>query len=356
MRSVADSHEHFRRHLRPFQPQHDNIALELVKEGKFHHSATAIALYLSRYPRAALHKEKFGYLYKRGDEMLAFGVFRGMDGGRYGFIVPISSEASTISNLARYAMTEFKLTGVYVRFLDVEEFSRLLNPMFHFVPSKEKPWHPDAPEEDETLNYSIVSIPQVIQSVREGKGLRDVRQCFNRMARLFDETGTSFRLERINTDEQMHEASKIVKMHLEAIWQKGKIVSSSPEDYEGILQPEILSLPSVRAYLGLLNNLPVSVLIGDKTGPDSVGMYAAITLRDPAYVGGAINGYDLSKHPRLSALSTFMIYSFTQELHRENVQTLDLGGSEIAELNKWKRHLGAGLNTSYWAYLPSEYL
>lgn len=356
IRSVADSHEHFRRHLRAFQPKQDNLALEMVKAGKFHHSATAIALYLSRYPRAALHEEKFGYLYKRGEEMLAFGIFRGMDGERYGFIVPISSEASTISNMARYAMNEYKLNGVYVRFLGVEEFSRLLNPMFHFVPAKEKPWHPDAPEEDETLNNSIVSTSKVVESVQKRRGLRDIRQCFNRMVRLFDDTGTEFRLERLETDVQMGEASKIVRMHLGAIGQKGKIVSSSPEDYEGILQPEILSLPSVRAYLGVLNGLPVSVLIGDMTGLESAGMYAAITLRDHDFVGAAINGYDPSTHPRLSALSTFMIYSYIEKLHYEGVKTLDLGGSEIAELNKWKRHLGAEYQPSYWAFLPREHL
>jgi hypothetical protein len=176
------------------------------------------------------------------------------------------------------------------------------------------------------------------------------------MVRLFKETDTRFSLVQIRTGEQIEKASEIVKMHLGAIDRKGKLVSSSPEDYEGILQPEILRLPSVRAFLGCINDLPVSVLIGDMTGPSSAGLYAAITLRDHNYVGGAINGYDTSTHPRLSALSTFMIYSFLKKLGDEGVQDLDLGGSEHADLNKWKRHLGAEYQPTYWAFLPIENL
>jgi hypothetical protein len=145
-------------------------------------------------------------------------------------------------------------------------------------------------------------------------------------------------------------------MHLGAIDRRGKLFSSSPEDYEGILQPEILELPSVRAFLGCINDLPVSVLIGDMTGADTAGLYAAITLRDHAYVGAAINNYDTSEHPRLSALSTFVIYSYLKHLGELGVVDMDLGGSEHADLNKWKRHLGAEYQPTYWAFLPVEHL
>ncbi len=356
MRSVADSDEHFRRHLRAFQPQHDRAGFERVKGGKFHHSATAIALYLSKYPKSAVHQEKFGYLYKRGNELLAFGVFQGMDDKKYGFIVPISAPAATVSNMARYALKEFKLSGIYVRFLGVKEFSTLLSPIFNFVPAKEKPWHPDAPEEDETLSNSIIHIPRVVDAVENRKGLRDIRQSYNRMVRLFDNTGSRFSLVKIETREHIEKASEIVRMHLGAIDRKGKLVSSSPEDYEGILQPEILTLPSVRAFLGCINDLPVSVLIGDMTGLGTAGLYAAITLRDQEYVGAAINDYDTTKHPRLSALSTFAIYSYLKHLGENGVVDIDLGGSEHADLNKWKRHLGAEYQPTYWAFLPFEHL
>jgi hypothetical protein len=356
LRSVADSDDHFRRHLRAFEPQNDYFNLEMVKRGKFHHSATAIALYLSRYPKSAIHQEKFGYVYQRGNELLAFGIFRGLDAQKYGFIVPISAPASTVSNMARFAIKEFQLAGVYARFLGVREFGNLLNPLFNFVPAKERPWHPDAPEEDETLNNSIVHIPRVVDAVENRKGLRDIRQCYNRMIRLFDETDSRFSLVKIESEEHISQAGEIVRMHLGAINNRGKLVSSSPEDYEGILQPEILHLPSVRAFLGCINELPVSVLIGDMTGPDSAGLYAAITLRDLDYVGSAINGYDTAQHPRLSALSTFVIYSYLKRLGDEGVLDLDLGGSEHADLNKWKRHLGAEYQPTYWAFLPLEHL
>lgn len=352
--SLRDKREDFRQNLREFQPELDNLSLQMVKNGRFHHSATAIALYLSRYPVSAAHDKKFGYIYMNGTEILAFGVFRGLDNRRYGFIIPIKAKSSKIHEMAKYVIKEFKLAGAYVRFLGVAEFGPLLNPMFGFVPAKERPWHPDAPEEDETLNNALIHIPRVIKSVERGKGLKHIRQCTNRIRRLFEDTNSRFTLVRIRSQDHISEAEKIVRMHLGAIDRRGKLVSSSPEDYEGILQPEILSLRSVRAFLGCINDLPVSVLIGDTTGEHSAGLYAAITLRDEAYISKAIPSYDTSHHPRLSALSTYVIFTYLKELNAEGIHHLDLGGSEHADLNKWKRHLGAKARPTYWVFLSEE--
>jgi hypothetical protein len=353
-RSLSSTREHFVDNLRAFAPQTDSLIIDDHKGGNFHHSTVAIALYLSRFPQSAAHDKKFGFVYQHGDEILPFGVFQGMDKKLYGFIVPINGSAAKITELAKFAIKQFGLAGTYVRFLGASAFAELLNPMHGFVPAKEKPWHPDAPEEDESLSNSRIDIGHVIHAVEGGKGLRNIRQSRQRVIRLLQDTSSEITFVPITNEEQIGIAGEIVRMHLGAIDRRGKLVGSAPDDYEGILQPEIMALPSVRAYLGYLNALPVSVLIGEMTGSDTAGLYAAITLRDQEYVGKAIPGYDPDRHPTFSPLSTYMIYNYLEMMDSEGITTLDLGGSEHTELNKWKRHLGAATMPTYWAYLDSN--
>jgi hypothetical protein len=145
------------------------------------------------------------------------------------------------------------------------------------------------------------------------------------------------------------------------IEESGKLVGSTHLDYHGLLRPEILSLQSVTAYLGLLNGLPVSVFICETNGEGSMGGYAGITLRKVDYLLSRIRllavqpedkSFHLSEHMGISSLPTYAFARLFLDLHSKGYRHFYMGGSEHADIDSWKkRQMCAERDPTYWAVL-----
>ncbi len=328
--------------FKKFEPAVDAHSIERLKDDKFHVSNTAIALYCNGFTKKAVHDAPFGYLYNEGDLQAAFGVFRRFDGKNYLIIIPLEGGMQAALHVIGDSglMDSPAIEGVYVRFLDVSEYVEALSET-GFLPAKEHPWDPNAPEEDETLCQSRVDLTKLKLNAETG---------YNRGKKFVERNELSLRFELLG-ESRLGVAYEIIKGHFKLLENAGKRVGSTPEDYLGLLQPEIINLEAVTAVIGFLNDLPVSVFIAERTGSTTVSMYSTIVVRDTDYLKEklGIATEDKKRADGVGAISAFLLLSFLKQLREQGMETTYLGGSEIADLNKAKIQLGAENDPTYWA-------
>jgi len=400
-------------HVRPFDPERHSPLIDQIKRGRFHQSATALSLYCTSTSRRSMFPEDsapFGYLHRKEGELMGIGIFRRFDKADYGCIIPLHAGPEAIDRLARWMIRKMELAGVYVRYLPYEEWGALTH-RFGFIPPRLHPWNPDAPQEDETHNYSLISLDAFARPT----GLIDsksVRQLFSRSERFLQRNGIRYVLTPL--EGELETAMALIQEHYRFLGLSGKLVGSSAQDYRMMMSPRILSSPSVRSYLGILENpdmrtrTPVSLFICDDVGCDTTAIYAGITLRDKEHF--KLNPLDseripgtlwreessgtmriplprsLMERPLASAdtslslsypsqsdadempessrgfdqkgFSAFSLYAFSRLLlllreEPDPPRVVHVGGSETHQLNKWKRDMGAELDPSFWALLLS---
>jgi hypothetical protein len=351
-----------RLNLKAFDPKTDHAVVEKAKQGRFNQSNCAIALYSNAFSQKAMFppdSAPFGYLHQHDGQLFSFAVYKRHDGGFFGSILPLSARLDAISTFSRKALAELPLSGVYVRFLKLTEYSHLVSEAFGFRPAKEEPWIPDAPEEDESLCHSKVSFDRIL-SPDSRFIYPPLRTSFNRGENFLKRYGLDYSFVPLTSDN-LGDAMDIIKRHFEMIEESGKLVGSTHLDYHGLLRPEILSLQSVTAYLGLLNGLPVSVFICETNGEGSMGGYAGITLRKVDYLLSRIRllavqpedkSFHLSEHMGISSLPTYAFARLFLDLHSKGYRHFYMGGSEHADIDSWKkRQMCAERDPTYWAVL-----
>lgn len=350
--------------LVPFMPLRDNPYIKTAQKGRFHQSSCGIALYTNAFTQKAMFPQAlapFGYINRKYGELFSFGVYRRSDGQLFGSLLPLTEDLKAISEFTKIAVNELPIKGVYVRFLRLPEFSRLVTE-FGFTSAKEEPWLRDAPEEDESLSHSKVDLRKVF--THEGSDIifPPLKRNFNRATNFLRRTGRSFTFEPL-TEKNRHVAWDIVQKHFLMLEASGKLIGSTHHDYIGLLHTDILTLNAVEAYLGFIGTLPVSVFIGESNGRGCISGYAGITLRNINYVTGepfrpdeleaiAIDerhGID-GLHRGASAIPTYVFVKLFQRLFSRGYDYFFMGGSEHADIDRWKhKQMGAEKDPTYWA-------
>ncbi len=352
-----------RLNLSPFRPLVDNPYVKTAKAGRFHQSSCAIALYSNAFTQKAVFPYElapFGYINKKYGELFSFGIYRRSDGELFGSIIPLTANLESISQFTREAMAELPIRGIYVRFLRTPDYVRLVSE-FGFTPAKEEPWLRDAPEEDESLSHSRVDLRSMFSAGGE-LIFPPLKRNFHRAMNFLERTGMDFSFVPI-TPENSYVAWDIVQKHFEMLESRGKLVGSTHHDYLGLLHPDIISLKTVTACLGMIGKLPISVFIGESNGNDAISGYAGITLRDIDYATGKeylpiqkeIDGME-ERHglgsiwKGASAIPTYVFIRLFSQFHSEGYHHFFMGGSEHADIDTWKhKQMGAEKDPTYWA-------
>src|SRR3989338_118348 len=329
--------------IKRFDPPNDLPLIESIKDGSFHKSSAGIALYCNGFTGKAFHPSPFGYLLSEngyfGQQTISFGIFRrGHDNRNYAVVMPLIGTGRLVP-ICSSLLELGEIAGVYVRFLKLRDYLEFVH---IFKPAKEHPWDLNAPEEDETLCYSRIDLTNLRLNARTG---------YNRAKGFVDRHNLTLRFEKLN-ESGFDIAYDIIKRHFELLEKSGKRVGSAPEDYLGLLQPEILSLPAVTAVIGFLNDLPVSVFVSERTGQKSIAMFSTIVVRDMEYLMKELGiTIEDEKSDGLSAIPSFMLLSFLKQLQDRGFEIVYLGGSEVADLNKAKIRLGAENDPTYWVVM-----
>ena len=350
--------------LRPFTPKESAI-IEKYKNGNFGVSSLAFALYSNGHNlRGKSSYYPYGLIYEDGETLFSVSYFRKeLENNGYIFIVaPVGKEV--VAKVKQFTETilsdeRIKCKGIYVRFLKLNSYLRLVSE--GFLPVKESPWYPEAPEEDETFSNSIVPIENLIdvnackeikinliETAGAKKARKKARNDYNRFNNFLKRNNLKFNLEECDT-KRLNEANEIIFKQFSILKEKEKDIGSTPEDHFNSLDFDLIKFESVRAYIGYLSGKPVSLFVGEKLTEKRFALYTPFTLREPKIVLPDLRiGIDSEKAKGFTAIAKYAYLILFKKLKEEGITEVHLGGSELSDLNQFKRYLGGLNDPTYW--------
>lgn len=340
-----------KKHVRIFKP--GDVLLDRYKDGSFGMSNCAFVLYSNGYNlRSGLAEVgvSSGFVYEDGSTIVSIGYFRkeGNMEGEPGYLFVVSPRGERAIEKVNSFVTEilndtnFPCKGVYIRFLTQEQKDQLLR--IGFLPIEQNPWHPQAPQEDETFTSSLVRIGNLILleggclKIKNtpgviGKEKRGLRYNYNAFGNCQTRMGKEYRLiEGINNAQ----AIELIRAHFKKLGETGKQIGSTTDDYSGIFDGSLDSIPGVYRYSGYLDEELVSVFVAEKLSEQRVGLYTSISLREGREMG-------------FNALPSYGYITFFARLQELGFEEVLLGGSETLDLDRFKRmKLGAQPDPTCW--------
>ena len=337
--------------------EHDARHIGDFKDGTFGLSYLGFLLYCNgKNPRGLSARFPKGLLYFDGENIFGIGVFRREGEAEGGHLMAVAPRGlDPIGALERFSASALaaapQLQGklLYARFLKHGQYRQLLAQGYY--PAQEHPWHDEAFAEDETYNHAVIRLSDAFEYsesiARQQKPFP--KSYWNRSALArFSNFLSRQRLKWQWGDYDAEAAKKIVGLHFRMLEERGGRGGSLPEGYWNVLEKPYAEKFSVIGRLeGENGGAAVSAFVGEKTAEDRLALYCCISRRTPDLL--AELGLP-EKCKGFGALSTFALLSVFAEIKRRmpEIEEIDLGGSETADLNAFKRRLGARNNPSYW--------
>ncbi len=380
--------------LKPSDPTKDAKDVWKLQDGSFGFSVAAQALYFhGNKPGSESKLAPYGMVWKDEKALFSAGYFDKEDeksGPGYLHLGCPKGEGGMekLSMFGKEAMEELGelAGGEYVRFLKEKEIKLLETQGFVKVNSDCHPWDAKAPLEDETYSHSTLVIPHLIDidddqlKVKDsylheqGRVTRYVqpRKAFYKFSGFLMDNNLHLEIHKIGRNEMQPlkkreeltgQALQMIKAHFESLDANGKRVGSTWQDYIGLTSPEIISVPSVRAFLCYMadskgNRNPVGYFLADNLLDGNVaGLYSSIVLRDSKVaLEGLRNpqGMEVTYGQGFDSIAIYCQIRIFAELMKAGFYAVKLGGSEIATLDEQKKTLGAVEDKTGWTYLANS--
>ena len=348
--------------IKPLEPT-DGARFARYKDGGFMPSVLGFMLYCNGYSlRGTSRQCRNGLLYEDGETLFGIGIFRKtietpiwhvmVSGpwGRDGF----AKVDTFIRRLRELGIT----SEIYVRHLSTE-----LHQQFSaagYQPVDTSPWCDDAPAEDETHNHKRIRLSDIIGvdargqieiktlQGTENKGFRTkARMVFNRFSNFLERNNLVFSI-RDYALADLDIAEKLVRHHFHILKNP---VGSTPEDYMSLVRCDpALAGDQHFGKIGFLENgsmkVPALLFLGEKTGANTVALYATFANRDAETLDP---GIDTTGFSAISQYSYLLLFKMLIDM---GIEYADVGGSETEDLDKFKRQLGAAEVPSFWVVAP----
>ncbi len=332
------------------------------KDGSFGFSYLGLMLYANGCNikcKSTLYPQ--GLLYHDGNTIFGLGFFKKDSNESNCYLHIIAPRGKDwISTLNKFISKYRTIDGIpktpiYIRHLDEKQYFELNK--IGYLPISEAPWNPIAPSEDETYNNRIIKIDDILDNdhkgnikvkildTNESKNFRKKsKSAYNRFNNFINRNNLNYKL--INYDPIIHKsiAKNIVIKHFNSLEEH---VGSTPQDYYNLIN----YIPSnydnnFVAYLGLLYskniNTYVSFFMGEKIDENTIALYATFALRNKDTIK---NNLDIAGFTAISQYTYIRIFNLIKKLGYKYV---DVGGSEVEDLNRFKRQLGATVRNTYW--------
>lgn len=354
--------ENFPEIIQPLKEK-DILNINKYKDGSFGFSYLGIMLYANgcnekgkstTYPK--------GLIYYDGENIFGIGYFKKNlqeKSGHFHIIAPrgkhwLFAVDSFIKKLR--ACAQFPKTTIYIRHLHESQYRKMVR--VGYEPISIDPWHPVAPSEDETFNHRFIDIKNIIEHDQDGyiivKHLatndnrnfrRKAAMAYNRFSNFLARNKLEYQIEIYNLVDHGELAKNMVIDHFKTL---GNAIGSTPQDYFNLIDyiPKKLDGDFVK-YIGFLigqgERIPISLFMGEKIDKDTAALYATFALRNEPRVKEKFDpiGY--------SAISQYTYIRIFDLLRKRGYKYVDLGGSEVEDLNDFKRQLGASKIMTYWA-------
>lgn len=341
------------------------------KDGSFGFSFLALLLYANGYNlRGKSNLYPKGLLYYDGKNIFGISFFKkdlNQQDGHIHIIAPRGkSWFNAVNNCIKHIrkLPQIPSTPIYIRHINKIQYKKLINENYLSVDTN--PWHPTAPSEDETYNHRYIMLEDIIGYNKQGelyiKTLKtEDSKNFRKKARSaylrFENFLTRNELElniQPQNEKNKRDSENILTTFFKILnSKKEEVVLSTVEDYLNIVQatlPVDNDTQIFFRYIGYLKkdsiNIPVMFFAGEKIDNKTVALYATFSLRDKNILPNSIDSKGFT------AISQYCYLKIFDILYKNDIKFVDLGGSEVIELDLFKRQLGAQEQKSFWVVKP----
>lgn len=352
--------------IRPVQESFDII--QGFKDGSFALGHLGLMLYANGYNlRGSSIQNPNGLVFHDGENLFGVGYFskEGHLGKHLHIVAPkgpgrIEAVKSFIADVRDAGLAP---SSIYVRHLPPEDHQAFL--AAGFAPVDTDPWHPGAPEEDETYSNRVYYLDELFEETPDdGLRIRNLvggenrnhraknRLAFRRFENFLvrnDHLDFQFRPYG-HTPEEADKARRIVEGYFEARREQGMVVGSTPEDYYALItqRPGGENEHDYFAYLASMavdggEETPVAFFAGERTGERRAALYCTMTMRFPERLTGLFKD-----STGFTAIPQYVWLSVFQRMWAQGIREVDAGGSEVKGLDDQKRQLGGRPEKTYW--------
>lgn len=348
--------------LSAITPEHIPL-INAAKDGSFGFSYLGLMLYANGCNQKGLSTQfPQGLLYHDQTAIFGVGFFKWHPDEHIWHMHIVAPRGSDWENVVEaFIRTYREKTGlhegaVYVRHLHPAQFESLRSHGYFSIDAL--PWDRSAPSEDETFNHRCIRISDVVTQEASGEitvhilktdDTRDFKRkaklAFNRFQNFLERNEATFVLEPYAVDTHKDIATRMVIEHFASL---KNAVGSTPEDYFNLLRffPERAGDDFI-GYVGYLvghgQRIPLSLFIGEKIDSHTVALYATFALRNHREIR---REFDETGYSAISQYAYIRVFAALLSL---GVTHADLGGSEMEDLDRFKRQLGAKEKKTYWA-------
>ncbi len=260
-----------------------------------------------------------------------------------------------------YWLLEHGADRVYVRHLPAEDATQLPSSVF-LDPSEQFGWCAEAPYEDETYNHRRLKLADLVEFIGDGiavqslKGIESknfrnkFRHAYSRFQNFLSRNELTFELVPIEGAKQLESCKSLVDRHFAHLENAGRAIGSTALDYEQLLTYSPANSDRHVSLIGQLrckssSVLPISVFLGERTSPTNGGLYCTITDRDAEVVN---REFGLVDSTGFTAIGQYVFARVFAYLLTQGWKTVDLGGSETSELDRFKQQLGCDEGSTVW--------
>lgn len=336
----------------------DSFVHSVHRASRFGHSLRAFLLYAqcgASGPRSP------GFFLERDEVTFAVGLFAYHDRLAMHLVAPQGARhPQYTAALSRWLIENDYIDIAYVRQISTSDAKTYETFGFENL-NADTAWNAHAPFEDETFNHRIIDLEACVQtnsgSVLSVKNLVDggtknfrnkFRLSYQRCKNFLDRNDLSFSFRQLKV-EDIVPVRRLIEDHFAILNNTRKAVGSCALDYELLLTHP---LPDDARYISLVGvlhrqgrELITSIFLGERTSAISGGLYCSITNRDSASIQRVMRNLDPTG---FTALPQYALATFFGELLARGWRTLDLGGSETADLDRFKRQMGAKELITTW--------
>ncbi|MFV8131416.1 hypothetical protein [Streptomyces syringium] len=352
--------------LRPVEESFDTIGT--FKDGSFAMGHLGLMLYTNGYNiRGTSTQHPNGLVFHDGENLFGVGYFskEAHPEKHLHIVAPKGPDRIAVVKSFIAAVREAGLTrtSIYVRHLPPEDHVAFL--AAGFAPVTKDPWHPVAPEEDETYPNRVYHLDELFTEGADGglevknlvgaenrKYKSKNRLAFRRFENFLRRNDhLDFRILPYGYGEsEQSKARGIVEGYFEARSEQGTVVGSTPEDYRALItqRPGGENERDYFAYLGSLSieggeEVPVLFFAGERTAPHRASLYCTMSMRFPERLTG------IFKDPTgFTAIPQYVWLNVFKKMWDQGIREVDAGGSEVKGLDDQKRQLGGRPEKTHW--------
>jgi len=270
-----------------------------------------------------------GYKYYDGESLCAFCIYPKIeqpDLDTCFWVRPMGEDIEDkIGNLAQEFRIKYGIPS-YFKKLNQNQFKKFKKLGFQEV--VEFPWHTSAPKEDDTYEECIIDINNTMNIVESLGRTRQLSRAYRHYLNYLADPS----LEILSIYDHKDECKAIARRFFIYQEEIGKENISTATDYYNMIDNEILG--SIQSVI-FFNKKPIAFYFAQKQSPNNASLYSMLTLREIS-----------------NNITDFTMFHLFDQLSKQGINILNLGGSEHKELDDFKRKFRpASFNTMYWACL-----